>query len=399
MPRFAMAAISVLVVLYFAAGSINSNSPDSIATRESSVEIATRESCVEGQKKTTQYKPSGLWGAMTNMSLNSKVLLHLKGEPKSGTTWTEVIVYEMGRQLCEIEIGEKGKRVHPCNVIQFDPINKRVMELLLGPQNNSGLLFDINDKHMIPDLVLSEECNHPHPSKIAKDGPCNQAFGGPDEYGMPSVTNLEQCVRDCRGTNNKKSMKKLPCEVSSKEETSLDVHMHIHRDPRDVVVSECFHLNRSKSLEACVLKKYPIVALWTKFRELWWFPSEPDDYSLAPCAFHISYSDMVNCPLVEYRRIAQAILGSKDTDIIHDDLLRLIIAKTSPSALKNGTQYDMHDFKNAPKVRSAGEKNYTHYNMSLATVTWMDEVYEDLHFHAFLKSPIPWGDTDVPGCH
>jgi hypothetical protein len=78
--------LAITVIVNFAAGS--------------SSKIVPLERRVERQKKTTQYKPSRLLHAMTILSPDSTVFFHLKGEPKSGTTWTEVIIYEIGKQLC-----------------------------------------------------------------------------------------------------------------------------------------------------------------------------------------------------------------------------------------------------------------------------------------------------------
>jgi len=117
-----------------------------------------------------------------------------------------------------------------------------------------------------------------------------------------------------------------------------------------------------------VRQYYAKTAAWLKLRELYFdHPSRKDGTA------QISYERMIREPAQEFRKFATTLGCGNATDAT----ITRVVEVTLPQALalRNASMRDLHGH---PKVRDAGQKNYTGYGMSTATLAWMDAVYERL---------------------
>ena len=59
---------------------------------------------------------------------------------------------------------------------------------------------------------------------------------------------------------------------------------HIHRDPRAVAVSACYHLHQEADLDAVCASATRTTALWMRFRQAWFSDRARDVAYDIPCA-------------------------------------------------------------------------------------------------------------------
>merc|ERR1712113_392353 len=142
-----------------------------------------------------------------------------------------------------------------------------------------------------------------------------------------------------------------------------------------MAVSACFYesLSSKKSMESCVGRFTSTIALWQRYREMWWAKLAPGRVA------DICYERLVQHQTSEFKKIITA-LGMTATQA----QLNEIIAKSRAEVLRNTTQFDLHDKKHGaiPKVRDAGAHNYTQYGLSKHTIKKMDSIFDDLRPNA-----------------
>ena len=144
--------------------------------------------------------------------------IHIRGEPKSGTTWFSALFEALARELCGAADGCEFARIvkehhmHVKGEVDFSLASAR-----------GGVVVSSADKHKIP-------CgNTTHPNSIVHvKPPCAL-----DENTTGAA--VDACVAACRERGR-----------------SPGATAHVNRDPRPVVVSGCYHLSRQARLDACV---------------------------------------------------------------------------------------------------------------------------------------------------
>jgi hypothetical protein len=181
--------------------------------------------------------------------------IHMVGEPNSGTTWLNHIVSTALHYYCD-----------PKKVSKFCKLRalKSSCALLYTVSDEYQVTTDIKftqcGKHLVPftnaNKGIYANCTHAnaHPS----NSPCNIQFEHPNLDTEKFRQAFEQCVDFCFDESAFQ-------QDSSKYNISF---IYIIRDPRDVVISHCHHLNLNMTFEDCIFDRYPRVLLWIKYREI-----------------------------------------------------------------------------------------------------------------------------------
>lgn len=130
--------------------------------------------------------------------------IHIRGEPKSGTTWFSALFEALARELCGAADGCEFARIvkehHVKGEVDFSLASARC-----------GVVVS---SHVKPPCAL-----------------CENATGAA----------VDACVAACRERGR-----------------SPGATAHVNRDPRPVVVSGCYHLSRQARLDACVRDMFSV---------------------------------------------------------------------------------------------------------------------------------------------
>jgi hypothetical protein len=109
------------------------------------------------------------------------------------------------------------------------------------------------------------------------------------------------------------------------KESKNKVYLNIMRDPRNVVVSGCYHLGKAgtiKQTEECIMEMYPVTILWIKLRELAFTLQDKlknKDENETSCKFiNVSYAKLLNESKSEIVKIVNVmgfglLLGNENT--------------------------------------------------------------------------------------
>jgi hypothetical protein len=252
--------------------------------------------------------------------------LQLLGQPKSGTTWLEVVVFALARHClnslaCRVDGPLDQRANRSFTLVHSDGLRMQFENVLA--------------KHAFPPPGHGrQECPHAHSwlQPYAARMPCDLAEGSFD------VAQLLACAKRCGATST------LPVD---------DAHvrfLHIRREPRAAVLSACYWYEPLARrdvgvLEACVRELLPVHVAWLKYREIWLAPGAPLRASTTP----VTYETLLARPEATMRHIAARFLRIPK---LRDDVLREAVAQTSAAALRAAdAAYDMHDRTNASCAR------------------------------------------------
>lgn len=210
-------------------------------------------------------------------------------------------------------------------------------------------------------MVTGGNCSHPN--NFARHLPCSgEKYSGlpTGDLPIPSLSLLRACVKQCTPR-----ISSLPNKV----------YASLHRDPRDVAISSCFHLRnkRELNLDACVRSMYLTIALWMKFRDLF-FEADP----LRQNTVKFSYEDMLHFPERETARIV-AVLHLGPTSRAEQWRLLNMTSSKALQKIYIGKNPSSSKFR-AYTLRSAGAKTYQDYNLTKEVTEWMDRVYTAMDF-------------------
>eukprot|EP00931_Biecheleriopsis_adriatica_P016643 TRINITY_DN12218_c0_g1_i2.p1 TRINITY_DN12218_c0_g1~~TRINITY_DN12218_c0_g1_i2.p1 ORF type:complete len:324 (+),score=24.36 TRINITY_DN12218_c0_g1_i2:194-1165(+) len=279
--------------------------------------------------------------------------VYLRSAPKTGTRWVEVMAFAVAKTMC----GE-GSMCHFVSACESPRgCNERGFHLQL--HDGREVIFGANPKHQIPFLLEANthrttgKCSHAN--YIPQSLPC-----GLSDRVINDSRSLELCVHWCWRANSHLLKPKW-------QNTHF---LHISRDPRNTVVSACFHLGMGgRKLQECVRIHYLPIACWMRFRQLL-FSMHPDMKGV-----HICYEQLVQDTKREIQKIAKAFW------LAPSHAQRKAIANvTSTASLSRKNQRDISTKRN---VRDAGRRNYTKYGLSPQITRWMDKIYDKLRFVQF----------------
>ena len=276
-----------------------------------------------------------LWaaaGLLLRVRLATAQRIHLKGEPKSGTTWFEALFVQLGT-LCVKDCQMRTTR---------GTTRDRALHMHIRQGNRTTVEVTTVKKHTIPDLVGGCVA---HPNTLVHvRAPCalTEASEGRD---------VEACAARCRGA------------------TPIDSTAHIHRDPRAVAVSACYHLHQEADLDGCVRERYATTALWMRYRQAWF-----SDRAL----LDVAYEDLVRCPHEPLRRMAAAL----GFPAVADAALARVLEAAAGARTRH--RHHVGTYRDDPRLGNA-------------TLAWMDAIHSRLNFSAAYAagscSTVP-GDTD-----
>ena len=286
------------------------------------------------------------------------------GEPKSGTTWFGVLFRDLAKTLCT----EARRCVFAEDAAAMRRAHKGDVELALTFPRRS-VTFTTKSKHVVPCLPSGDDACRNHVNNIVHvKPPC----GLNASRGAVGAAEVDACVAACAAGGAARGFRQ-PATILA----------HVHRDPRDAAISGCYHLRQQGTLEACVRDMYPTTALWTRFRDRWFGDAaccgggtRCDDSRV----LDLSYAALSKCPRESLRAMAR-VLGFDAAD---DELNR------TAAPHREWTRRREHD----------GASSYRDYNLSRATVDWMDDLHGRLEFSpAYRDAPcrdIPWPPEPGP---
>lgn len=267
----------------------------------------------------------------------------LRAEAKTGTTFLEIILFEAAKRVCTSS--------KSCSIINENTNAKRKIEFV---NHSSGVTTAVlfSRKHALS--ATSPQCEHIN--ALAPAAPCNLQLSYNQSIYLDALQDFEDCLRICTAAV-------LP--------TPDWEHLHLSRDPRDVVVSRCFHEINSElsttALEECVKKKYVNTLYWVKLREMM-IPSNS------------------RCDTICYERLTTPNESEKYngytelTSFINlqatEKNIRDIIRSTSINSVKEGGGYSIIYGSN--KFREGAARNFMSYGIDLLLIDWMNDLYNSL---------------------
>ena len=264
---------------------------------------------------------AALWaaaGLLLRVRLATAQRIHLKGEPKSGTTWFEALFVQLGT-LCVKDCQMRTTR---------GTTRDRALHMHIRQGNRTTVEVTTVKKHTIPDLAGG--CGAAHPNTLVHvRAPCALTEAS-------DARDVETCAARCRGA------------------TPIDSTAHIHRDPRAVAVSACYHLHREADLDGCVRERYATTALWMRFRQAWF-----SDRAL----LDVAYEDLVRCPHEPLRRMAAAL----GFPAVADAALARVLEAAAGARTRH--RHHVGTYRDDPRLGNA-------------TLAWMDAIHASLNFSA-----------------
>lgn len=289
--------------------------------------------------------------------------VQLNGDPKSGTTLSETIAFLAAQTLCGHDASEASKEAGGpvCHTKgQFDQKVRKEFDLEV-PERKASAHFGIGNKHTILGTHGGLECERGEPPLDPPRDPCNYDYK--DDY---SLAHLQKCLKRC--VNPKYDGGDLSVKNG--------VILLVWRDVRNQIISNCFsegsgNYNPSKkdmyrkSLPDCVKRKFARVALWARYRQLWF-----SSVKFPRTIVNVCYERLLKDPVHEYRKIFSALgLPASDAQI------QQVVELARPTKLVHSRNPDM-----ALKVRDAGARDYRQYGLEDHIVQWMDELHAKLSF-------------------
>ena len=296
-----------------------------------------------------------LWaaaGLLLRVRLATAQRIHLKGEPKSGTTWFEALFVQLGTNLCDGNCQMRTTR---------GTTRDRALHMHIRQGNRTTVEVTTVKKHTIPDMVGGCVA---HPNTLVHvRAPCALTEASDER-------DVETCAARCRGTSSRVkycgATRRRPCTV---HEATPDDAAHIHRDPRAVAVSACYHLHQEADLDGCVRERYVTTALWMRFRQAWF-----SDRAL----LDVAYEDLVRCPHEPLRRMAAAL----GFPAVADAALARVLEAAAGARTRH--RHHVGTYRDDPRLGNA-------------TLAWMDAIHSRLHFSAAYAAgscSTVRGDTD-----
>lgn len=331
-----------------------------------------------------------------------EVVVSLRGEPKSGTTWLEVVLVKA------VEVGCRANATTGCRLLS--PWDQSRRQFVIEVQAPAGwgynppggrqrVRFSMAEKHQLP--LLARTCDlakrkqglawrSPHCPR-AGDAGAGRATPAPGARVLASHdgnwigtlvgAELESCLAGCR-----------PERLRPGPGAPRVRYLHIQRDPRDLVISDCFWTtNRGKGwdrtppppeqLADCALARLVVLAPWVKLREIWFrYLTE----ELGVPVTQICYEDM-HGSVDGYRRVVESVgIALSDAE------LQVVMAATTVTALRGSVnnvptgghgQRDLDD-----KLRAGPRVRFTDYGMHPEVIALMGDIMRGLAFNWFLPS-------------
>lgn len=319
----------------------------------------------------------------------------LLGEPKSGTSWLEILVFEASRQLCTAD-----KR---CEFFGHEAARSLTMN-----QDGELAVFSLGkhgEKHSIPlhggTFPNSAKGSCSHPGYLPQAPPCLIKRHAFPEAG-PNLKELTKCATNCLAMLNYSTHAKANSATQRvKPGFAKQTYLLILRDPRDEAVSACFYArfkrvaNSTQELATCLKEVFPLYNLWTRYREVFF---SPDAYRAKTGTtvelFH--YEKLLRCPQRELARLV-GILGLQANSTSELDNVHL---STTAESLKVSTTYNMqHQENTGPKIRQAGKKTFLDYGLPQDLIKWMNDSASAMGFevnddNGTSSSPSPCDRSD-----
>ena len=297
---------------------------------------------------------AALWAA-AGLWLATAERIHLKGEPKSGTTWFEALFVQLGTSLCR---GGDECRMRTTRGTTRD----RALHMHIQGNRTTVEVTTVK-KHTIPDLAGGCVA-HPN-TLIHVRAPCALTEAS-------DARDVETCAARCRGASSIVkycgTTRRRPC-INQVHEATPDDAAHIHRDPRAVAVSACYHLHQEADLDGCVRERYVTTALWMRFRQAWF-----SDRAL----LDVAYEDLVRCPHEPLRRMAAAL----GFPAVADAALARVLEAAAGARTRH--RHHVGTYRDDPRLGNA-------------TLAWMDAIHTRLNFSAAYAAgscSTVRGDTD-----
>ena len=282
---------------------------------------------------------AALWaaaGLLLRVRLATAQRIHLKGEPKSGTTWFEALFVQLGT-LCVKDCQMRTTR---------GTTRDRALHMHIRQGNRTTVEVTTVKKHTIPDMVGGCVA---HPNTLVHvRAPCALTEASDER-------DVETCAARCRGASSIVKYcgtRRRPCANQPVHET--DDTAHIHRDPRAVAVSACYHLHQEADLDGCVRERYATTALWMRFRQAWF-----SDRAL----LDVAYEDLVRCPHEPLRRMAAAL----GFPAVADAALARVLEAAAGARTRH--RHHVGTYRDDPRLGNA-------------TLAWMDAIHSRLNFSA-----------------
>ena len=308
-----------------------------------------------------------------------KETLILMGEPKSGTTWLELVLKGLTQHACA--------EPHATCTYEYNPL-RRTFTLNSSIPDDGGGKFLSRDQHRSTKVLLNNlkhriypDCVHiAHPNGFANDGPHFLLKHGSSEHcnaELPTLASTDQEIQNARVrirecvaqayTNHC-----LPNTFEPETATSAnvdDVNINTRailalRDPREVAISEYFFFHSHKSMEDYITKRLPIVTSWISVRyeltKLVNLHSRPD--SGLPAATVVMYNEMIHSG-IPYLKLCQALGIPCNYSMVSEVKNQLSADKMR--TMEKGSQLPGFNGKGSvAKVRSAGNRSIADYGFS-----------------------------------
>ena len=236
----------------------------------------------------------------------------------------------------------------------------RALHMHIRQGNRTTVEVTTVKKHTIPDMVGGCVA---HPNTLVHvRAPCALTEASDER-------DVETCAARCRGASSKVkycgTTRRRPCI----NQATPDDAAHIHRDPRAVAVSACYHLHQEADLDGCVRERYVTTALWMRFRQAWF-----SDRAL----LDVAYEDLVRCPHEPLRRMAAAL----GFPAVADAALARVLEAAAGARTRH--RHHVGTYRDDPRLGNA-------------TRAWMDAIHARLNFseaYAAGSCSTVRGDTD-----
>lgn len=343
------------------------------------------------------------------------VSVGLRGEPKSGTTWVEMILVTAVKVACHPD-ARTGCRL----LIPFD-VKSRAFEIEVdhqpaswgeapNPPRRQRVRYTMKEKHQLPLAARGCMVTKRGPGVVWHSPQCPKAggkvkAGGNGHLSPGSVVHddkwvaadaavqLDKCLTACYDA----------ARLGRAGEAATERFIHIQRDPRDLAISDCFWTkNRRKGwlqtppgaaeLGECAFDRLMVLSPWMKLRELWFHQLSERKVPV----LHICYEDLV-ASVEGHRRLIEGI-GINLTDAE----LRAVMELTSPEALRVrddvATGRDAHGTRPiSEKVRTGPNKRFSDYGLAASTIAQMNAIVRIGSFGWFLPVGAGAGSWNATG--
>jgi len=319
--------------------------------------------------------------------------LHVTGEPKSGTTWLEMIIHSLAQRACEDkDLGNDCVYLkHAKRVDRNEDDRQFKLWFNHGQANDNSNITGI--MHCGKHFIYPKNAGVYHPNSGYFKPPLFhhrhfRDIPGCAEFSVPSLSASEEELIKA----NAVLARCIPTELTSHEDM-LERFVLISRDPRDVAVSAYYYFRHDEetTLTEYITQHLPTITAWTALR----FQFCQRERAKRHCSNHtkatcIMYHQL-KTSLVPYKQLCEA-LG------VHCSVEMLQIVKKERSAMvaKQTNQTSGQSEKSIYRsdtallgvvLRSAGEKTLENgYGFNESFLRQMERYVDTILPEAFVQT-------------